>query len=240
MTHIRLRHVAVVTADLAGSVDTVQQALRLPEPFNDDLANQFSTHNAVFSLGNTFLEICSPYDDGPVRRYAEERGGEAGYMAVFQVPDNDRARARLDELGVRIIAELKLFDQGANMLHPKDVPGAMVSIDWATPYESWRWGGPAWSGRVPEHPEGGIVSIEVRMLDAHRAAEKWALALDAEVETVSNDEAHVHLPETGQVVRFATTKDKLREGICAVELTLPSEIVVKEQFDVAGVHFTCV
>ena len=78
------------------------------------------------------------------------------------------------------------------------------------------------------------------MLDAHRAAEKWALALDAKVETVSDDEARVHLLETGQVVRFTTTKDKLHEGICAVEVKLPSDIVVKEQFDVAGVHFTCV
>lgn len=82
--------------------------------------------------------------------------------------------------------------------------------------------------------------MEVRMLDARHAAEKWAVALDARVETVSDDEAHVHLLEAGQVVRFTTTKDKLREGICAVDLKLPSEIVVKEQFDVAGVHFTCV
>ncbi len=188
MNHIRLRQVTVIARDLEPAVERMKGMLRLPEPFRDDLANQFATVNAVFQLGNSFVEIASPFEDGTVRRYAEARGGDAGYMAVFQVPDNEEARARVTELGIRIIAELKLFDQGGNLLHPKDVPGAMVTFDWSRPYEAWRWGGPAWSGRVPEHPEGGIVAMEVGMVDPVDAAEKWARALGVEVSSKTSTE----------------------------------------------------
>ncbi|WP_216893161.1 VOC family protein [Nocardia alni] len=234
---IRLRHVAVVTADLDKSVDIVHRALRLPEPFNDDLANQFATHNAVFALGNSFLEICTPYDDGPVRRYAEKHGGDAGYMAVFQVRDNAAALTRLDELGVRVIAELKLFDQGANMLHPKDVPGAMVSFDWAEPYGSWRWGGPAWSGRVPEHPAGGITRLEVRAVEPRDSAEKWGRVLESEPRDVGAGEFVVEIADAGQEIRFTPAPDRNAEGIVGVELELPDQLVRERKFSVGGVDF---
>ena len=39
-------------------------------------------------------------------------------------------------------------------LHPRDVGGAIVALDAPLPPGSWRWGGPAWEGRVPDHGPG--------------------------------------------------------------------------------------
>ena len=34
---------------------------------------------------------------------------------------------------------------------------SIVALDITNPVGSWRWGGPKWEGRIPEHESGGIV-----------------------------------------------------------------------------------
>ena len=52
-------------------------------------------------------------------------------------------------------------DDGSDMcgtnLHPKDVPGAMISIDWADPADHWKWAGPEWR----DHVRTGLVAETV-------------------------------------------------------------------------------
>jgi len=59
------------------------------------------------------------------------------------------APRRVASLGVRVVWTADLPDIAATHLHPGDVPGAIVSLDWAVPEQSWRWAGPSWTGRVP-------------------------------------------------------------------------------------------
>src|SRR5262249_60787552 len=103
-----------------------------------------------------FAGVVAPGQAGTTAgRYLERRGGDGGYMAIFQVPDLAAARARLPGLGVRVVWTADLPDIAGTHLHPKDVPGAIVSLDWAEPAGSWRWAGPAWTGRGAGHPGGG-------------------------------------------------------------------------------------
>ncbi len=95
----------------------------------------FGLQNAVFTAGDTFVEVVSPVREGTTAgRYLERRGGDTGYMAIFQV--------------------------AGTHLRPRDVPGAIVSIDWADPPGSWRWAGPAWTGAAAPHD---IVGPEKRL-----------------------------------------------------------------------------
>src|SRR6516162_2036529 len=154
---IRLRQVALVATDLDTVVKALETELGLRSPFHDPGVSEFGLHNAVFSLGDSFLEVVSPVRPGTTAgRYLEKRGGDSGYMAIFQIPDLAEARRRVAELGVRVVWTADLPDMAATHLHPKDVPGAIVSLDWALPPGSWRWGGPVWTGRAPEHGAGGI------------------------------------------------------------------------------------
>ena len=60
----------------------------------------FGLRNAVFAIGDTFLEVVAPVrDDTTAGRYLERRGGDGGYMALFQVPDVADARRRVADLG---------------------------------------------------------------------------------------------------------------------------------------------
>jgi hypothetical protein len=105
-------------------------------------------------------------------------------MAIFQVPDMAEARHRLQDLGVRIVWTADLPDMAGTHLHPKDVPGAIVSLDWAEPAGSWRWGGPEWTGRVPEHRGGGIVGLAVSAVDPVTMAKRWATVLEINAQVV--------------------------------------------------------
>ena len=224
---VRLRQVVVVTRDLDGVASTLQAALSLPEPFVDPGVGDFGLENRVFAAGTDFLEVLTPIRHGTAGgRYLERRGGDAGYMAIFQLGDLDAARRRAAELGIRVVWQADLDDISGTHLHPADVGGAIVSLDRPDPPESWHWAGPRWRGGAPaDAAPGGITSLTVQAVDPDAMAARWA-----EVLGVAEVGASIHL--AGQTVRFVTGED---EGIVAVELSLPIPAVA---LDVAGVRFT--
>lgn len=129
-------------------------------------------------------------------RYLDRRGGDAGYMAMFQVDDLDGARARLDDLGVRVVWRVDLDDISGTHLHPRDVPGAIVSLDRPDPPESWHWAGPRWTGSAPADREpGGITALTVAGPDPVALAQRWAAVLGTQPEgtTVALDGGRQHL-----------------------------------------------
>ncbi len=111
-------------------------------------------------------------------------------MAIFHLDDLEGARARLPELGVRVVWQVDLPDISGTHLHPRDVPGAIVSLDRAEPVETWRWAGPRWTGSAPDdRAPGGITGITVESPDPGSLAARWAAVLgaDAEGTTISLD-----------------------------------------------------
>ncbi len=97
-------------------------------------------------VGDTFLEVVSPKQEGTTAgRFLERQGGDAGYMVILQTDESmDDFRRRMQRLGVRVVWTADHDDIRGTHLHPKDVGGAILSVDWASPAESWRWAGPEW------------------------------------------------------------------------------------------------
>lgn len=137
----------------------------------------FGLANAVFAIGDTFLEIVSPVDpENPAARTAVrqlERSGreECGYMVMLQVDDLRSARDRARAAGVREVFEVDLEDMAEVHLHPGDMRGAIVSLSAPEPPGSWRWGGPGWRERAAAGRVAGAV-IAVGEPDA--VAQRWA------------------------------------------------------------------
>ena len=231
---VRLRQAVVVTSDLAGASSTLAAALALPAPFVDPGVGDFGLENRVFAAGSDFLEVLTPVREGTAGgRYLERRGGDAGYMAIFQLTDLDAARRRAADAGMRIVWQADLDDIAGTHLHPADIGGAIVSLDRATPPESWHWAGPRWRGSAPaDRAEGGLTSLRVQVADPSGVAARWADVLGVEV-----DGAALRLDDAGQIVEFvplppgATARD---EGIVEVGLALPAPA---SSVDVAGVRF---
>lgn len=215
----RLRQVALAAHDCEKTATALQQTFGWPDPFRDPGVGEFGLINAVFPVGNTFVEVVSPVQpDTTAGRYLARRGSDSGYMAIFQMPSLEEARRRVTDLGVRVVWKVELDDIAGTHLHPKDTPGAIVSLDWASPTDSWRWAGPAWTGTVPDHPAGGIAGITVEVEDPAGAARRWAevLGLDA---AVDDGVAMVQLDAAGQSMRFVSTVGGRAEGITEIWLT---------------------
>jgi hypothetical protein len=214
----RLRQVALVVHDCGQVAGELARAFGWPPPFHDPGVGQFGLTNAVFAAGDTFVEVVAPVrPDTTAGRYLTRRGGDGGYMAIFQVPDLAAARRRLDGLGVRVVWSADLPDIAATHLHPRDVPGAIVSLDWAAPEQSWRWAGPSWTGRAPGHGPGGLTGLTIEVNDPAAAARRWAAVLGISAVGCA-DIMVLELPDTGQRLRFVPAGGGRGEGITEVTI----------------------
>jgi hypothetical protein len=229
----RLRQVAVVAHDCGEVAGELRKAFGWPAPFSDPGVGQFGLTNAVFAAGDTFVEVVAPTRaDTAAGRYLERRGGDGGYMAIFQVPDLAAARRRLGGLGVRVVWTADLPDMAGTHLHPKDVPGAIVSLDWAQPPESWRWAGPSWTGQAPDHAPGGVTGLTVEVKDPSAAAERWAAVLGVSAGGEGGPEV-IELASAGQRLRFVPSRTG-GEGITEVTI---SGLPAGGPRDIGGVRF---
>lgn len=167
----RLRQAVIAVRDLDRSSALLRAELGLGEPFADPAVGYFGLRNAVFAVGDTFLEVVSPEREGTAAgRLIEKRGGDCGYMVMLQVDDAAAARERARRLGIREVFEIELDDISEAHLHPSDVGGGIVAVSEPRPAASWRWGGPGWEARaVP----GELSDLTVAVADPDAAASRW-------------------------------------------------------------------
>jgi hypothetical protein len=181
---LRIRQAVLVAHDRDAVVKALRAELPLRDPFHDPEVGQFGVHNAVMALGDTFVEVISPVEEGTAAgRHLKRIGGDGGYMVMFQVDDIAAARARIKQLGIRVVYELDRDDDTDIHLHPADVPGAIVAIDRMKHPGSWRWAGPEWIATAPA--ETGPVRVTGATLTAcepAKLASRWAAVLGAEAD----------------------------------------------------------
>jgi Glyoxalase-like domain len=215
---VRLRQAVILAEDLEATSHALRRALALGEPFRDPGVGEFGLANAVFAIGDCFLEVISPHEPGTAAgRWLERHGGDGGYMAIFDLEDLEGARERAAGLGVRVVWRIDLPDISGTHLHPADVGGAILSLDRSNPYGSWRWGGPRWTGLIAPPAPGALEGISVAVEDPARVADRWGAVLGVEVD-------RGRLPLDGGAVSFEAAGDDGQEGIVEIALELPREL----------------
>ncbi|MDX1735742.1 MAG: VOC family protein [Halioglobus sp.] len=212
---MRLRQVALVAQHLAPVRAHLFELLGLRDDFRDPAVAEFGLENSVMALGDTFLEVVAPVQpDTTAGRFLRRRGGDGGYMVLVQCEDIAEAGRRVDALGVRRVWEVALEDARAFHMHPRDVPGAIVSLDQMQPPSSWRWGGEGWEGRGAAHVRG-ITAVELQAQDVEATATRWARVFGRNYTAVGNG-LSLQLDE-GEI-RFVEAFDGRGDGISAVDL----------------------
>jgi hypothetical protein len=209
----RLRQAVVVARDLDATAAQLTDRLQLQEPYADPGVGHFGLRNAVFALGDTFLEVVSPVQpDTAAGRLLERRGGDCGYMLMFQLDGLAAARGRAAQLGVREVFEVSVDDMQEVHLHPADMRGAIVSLSRPEPPQAWRWGGPRWQERSAARV---VIGATIEVPDSDVVADRWKVILGEAPEELG--------------IRF-------REGSLGL-----TEIAVEgldDAFELAGVRFT--
>ncbi len=218
---VRLRQAVLVAAALEPAVAELGSELGLDEPFRDPGVAQFGLSNAVFALGDCFLEVVSPVQpDTAAGRYLARNGGDGGYMAMFDLEDLDGARERAHQAGVRVVWQIDLPDISGTHLHPADMRGAIVSIDGSRPYGSWRWGGPSWTAAVGEGAPGRLTAITVAVAEPEQVAARWAQVLG--VTPAGGTSPRLGLD--GGEVTFRPVDAGGGEGLVEIALELPAAV----------------
>jgi len=232
---VRLRQVAVITRTLDAVVEAVEHALGLRDPYLDPGVATFGLENRVYAAGDCFVEILTPRTaECAGARFLDRRGSDGGYMAIFQFADRDAPRARAAAAGTRVVWHADLDDISGTHLHPSDVGGAIVSLDWASPPESWRWGGPRWTGGAPPEVRGGIRSMTLAADDAVALAERWCTVLGP---GAHRDGTDVVLDDAAQTIHFVAPASPDASGIVGCALELPGTDAIAGAHEIAGVRF---
>jgi Glyoxalase-like domain len=223
---VRLRQAVLVAEELEPVASQLTEGLGLNEPFRDPGVATFGLSNAVFALGDCFLEIVSPAQrDTAAGRYLERHGGDGGYMVMFDLEDLEGARSRAAQAGVRVVWQLDLPDISGTHLHPADMRGAIVSIDGSRPYGSWRWGGPDWTGRVGRGAPGRLAGVTIAVADPAVVAERWARVLGvAAPGDGAGDGGEPVVALDGTDVHFARAESPVAEGLSEIALELPHAV----------------
>jgi hypothetical protein len=170
----RLRQAVFAARDLEPTVEQLRCEFGLGVPYRDPAVARFGLTNAVFAIGDTFLEVVSPMKSGanPASRHLERSGGDlCGYMAMLQVDDLAAARECARAAKVREVFEIELADIAEVHLHPADMRGAIVSLSVPQPAGSWRWGGEGWPERAVS---GGVRGITIAVADPDVVSARWA------------------------------------------------------------------
>jgi len=230
---LRLRQVALVAADLAPAEDEVRAALDVELCFRDPGVGEFGLHNALFPIGDTFLEIVSPLHEGTTAgRLLERRGGNGGYMVLVQTDDLDEARARIERSGTRIVYTAQGEAICGLHLHPRDIGGAIVSIDQAEPAEDWEWAGPQWRAHVRTGTVTTTAAVEIQAEDPSAMAARWAEViggtLDAGGTTLRFDQG---------AVRFVPVTDSRGEGVSGLDVVATDPARRGESLVACGTRF---
>ena len=182
---IRLRQVALVAADRDAVVSQLCGWLGVTVCFEDPGVGEFGLHNALMTIGDQFLEVVSPVTDGTTAgRLLAKRAGDGGYMVIYEVDDLDDRAAAIGKAGVRVVWSIDLPDIRTRHLHPRDVGGALVSIDQPVPNGAWRWGGP-WHAHAETSVVSAIAGVDVAAADPETMRARWTeLGIDHAVRFV--------------------------------------------------------
>lgn len=97
---MRIRQIVFAAQDLVAARETLGSLLQLAPPFRDPGVAEFGIDNAVFCLGDQFVEVISPLQPGTACGRHLQRHGDSGYMLILQTDDFEREVARLAVLGV--------------------------------------------------------------------------------------------------------------------------------------------
>ena len=212
---MRVRQVALAASDLEKTDATLRRLLGCDQSYADPEIIYFGLDNRLYTLGDCFLEVVSPVQPNTAAgRFLDRRGGDGGYMVIVQVENLAQEQVRLADTAIRTVFADDRGNAKAIHLHPKDVPGAIPSLDEMIPPESWLWAGDGWEQRAGRYVRG-IRAVEIRSPDPKATGQCWAEAYGIELVQAGNG---WRLEMDGTEVRFAYDAAVVEPALMAIDV----------------------
>ena len=212
---MRIRQVALAASDLEKTDATLRRLLGCDQSYADPEIIYFGLDNRLYTLGDCFLEMVSPVQPNTAAgRFLDRRGGDGGYMVIVQVENLAQEQVRLADTDIRTVFADDRGNAKAIHLHPKDVPGAIPSLDEMSPPESWFWAGDGWEQRAGRYVRG-ILAVEIRSPDPEATGLCWAEAYGIELMPADNG---WRLEMDGTEIRFAHDAAAVEPALMAIDV----------------------
>jgi hypothetical protein len=216
---LRLRQICLVARELGPAVDDLKAVLGIETCFHDPNVGVYGLENALLPVGPNFLEVVAPVEENTTAgRYLERRQGDGGYIVILQCDDPQARRARMANIGVRIINTLDYGDFLGTQLHPRDTGGSMLECDWnegdGAPDGPWHPAGGDWKGAVRTDRTRAMIGAELQSDDPARLAARWAEILERPLTTGQVPEIALD----NAALRFTDARDGRGEGLGGVDL----------------------
>jgi hypothetical protein len=220
---MKLKQVALVAGELAPVREQIFDILGLIADYDDPGVGAFGLCNSVMAIGESFLEVVCPKEEGTAAsRLLGRRGGDGGYMVMALVDSINGVSRRIESLQMRKVWEVDREEVSAFHVHPKDIGAAIVSFDEMRPSNEWVWAGSGWRDRKSSNV-GGITAVDVQADDPEAIATKWAAAFGANFDLKDDvllmplDEGHI---------RFVEASDGRGDGVAAVEFSVTDRLAI--------------
>ncbi|MGH6955931.1 MAG: hypothetical protein ACREEW_04620 [Caulobacteraceae bacterium] len=235
---MRLRQVALIARKIAPVADQLAAVFDIKDGFRDPGVEVFGLRNAVMPMGGEFLEVLEPMRDGTAGgRYLDRRGGDVGYMVILHAGDALAERARLEAMGVRVVATSPKGRYCFTHFHPADCAGVLLSIegvegdaDWAAPMSEWPAAGPDWRQRAAPDLVG-ISAVTLQSHDPLGACQRWCELLGRGAVT-AGDGLSIALDRGA--IRFVAPIDDHGAGVVGFDIEVRDARAALERARAAG------
>jgi len=179
---MRLRQLVIATSEMDLLANSICDLFELKRTFSDPELIVFGLQNVIIPLGDTFLELVSPVKKNTsAERFLNKRGGDGGYMVIVDSADLEKERKRLENVKMTIVwHENRKSDDihGQSLhLHPKQVGGAILSIDSMNPRSSWLWAGTEWEKDINKSLVSHLSGVNICGPNPDNLLSNWEKAL---------------------------------------------------------------
>ena len=179
---MRLRQLVIATSELDLLADSICDLFELKRTFSDPELIVFGLQNILIPLGDTFLELVTPVKENTsAERFLKKREGDGGYMVIVDSLDLEKERKRLETAELDIVwYENRKTDgiHGQSLhLHPKQVGGAILSIDNMNPASSWLWAGREWKKDINKSLVSHFSGVNICSPNPDNLLSNWERAL---------------------------------------------------------------
>ena len=237
---LRLRQIALVAHELAPIEAQLHEVLRVNVCHRDPGVGHYGLGNALLPIGNEILEVVAPIRENTAGgRYLERRGGDGGYMVITQCDDHGPRRARVAQLGIRIVNQFETHEFRNLQMHPKDTGGSFFEIDEQLgpnahdPDGPWEPAGPDWqAGRCLERVTG-ISGAEIQADDPAKVAARWGEI--AELPVVTNEAGQPTIELANATLRFVPCTDGRPEGLGGIDVIARDRQAIVDAAAASGV-----
>ncbi len=218
---MRLRQLVLVTKEIDSLAEQICELFELKISFRDPELIHFGLENRMIPVGDTFIEVVSPVQENTsAERFLIKRNGPGGYMVIVDVKDFEHEKKRIKNENIRIIWHENRNIDGIHAqalhLHPKQIGGAILSLDSMIPESAWLWAGTNWRGDINQSLVDNLTGVVLKAQNPEKLCANWEVALGKKrVKAV--DKFSIELEKSN--IKFIEVKEGSGEGIDAFILS---------------------